>query len=65
MFVTHKKVKDHVKKGEIIGSVTSPILGAVEEEIIAPVDGILMTVREHPGVTEGSLIARVVGGDLI
>ena len=65
LFVTHKKVKDHVKKGEIIGSVTSPILGAVEEEIIAPVDGILMTVREHPGVTEGSLIARVVGGDLI
>lgn len=63
LFVTHKKLKEHVKKGDVIGTITSPILGAVEEEIIAPVDGVIMTLREHPGVTEGSLVARIIGGN--
>lgn len=62
LFVSHKKLNEYVKQGEIIGTITNPLLGAVEEEIIAPVDGVLMTLREHPGVTEGSLVARVIGG---
>lgn len=37
-------------------------MGATEEEVIAPVDGRLMTLREHPSVAEGSLVARVIGG---
>ena len=38
-------------------------MGATEEEVVAPTDGILMTLREHPSVTEGSLVARVIGGE--
>ena len=43
-------------------SMKNPLMGATEEEVIAPVDGILMTLREHPSVAEGSLVARVIGG---
>lgn len=45
LFVSHKRLKDHVRKGEVIGTITNPLLGAVEEEIIAPTDGIIMTLR--------------------
>ncbi len=61
-FVSYKRLKDRVKKGEIIGIIQNPLMGATEEEVIAPVDGILMTLREHPSVAEGSLVARVIGG---
>lgn len=63
LFVSAKKLKEHVTKGEVIGTISNPLLGAVEEEIIAPTDGILMTLREHPGVAEGSLVARIIGGN--
>lgn len=63
LFVSHKRLKDHVRKGEVIGTITNPLLGAVEEEIIAPTDGIIMTLREHPGAAEGSLVARIIGGN--
>lgn len=63
LFVSYKKLKDHVKKGEVIGRIQNPLMGIAEEEVIAPTDGFLMTLREHPGVTEGSLVARVIGGN--
>ncbi|HJC51393.1 MAG TPA: succinylglutamate desuccinylase/aspartoacylase family protein [Candidatus Anaerostipes avistercoris] len=63
LFVSHKKLKDHVRRGDIIGTISNPLLGAVEEEIIAPCDGVIMTLREHPGVAEGSLVARIIGGN--
>ena len=53
LFVSYKRLKDPVKKGEIIGIVQNPSMGATEEEVVAPTDGILMTLREHPSVTEG------------
>ena len=65
LFVSYKRLKDTVKKGEIIGIVQNPLMGATEEEVVAPTDGILMTLREHPSVTEGSLVARVIGGDAL
>ena len=65
LFVSYKRLKDPVKKGEIIGIVQNPLMGATEEEVVAPTDGILMTLREHPSVTEGSLVARVIGGNAL
>jgi predicted deacylase len=61
LFVTHKHLYQSVKKGDLIGVITKPIFGLVEEEIKAPVDGILITLREHPGVSEGTLVARILG----
>ena len=65
LFVSYKRLKDPVKKGEIIGIVQNPLMGATEEEVVAPTDGILMTLIEHPSVTEGSLVARVIGGNAL
>ncbi|MEE1312430.1 MAG: M14 family metallopeptidase [Lachnospiraceae bacterium] len=61
LFVTHKHLYQTVEKGDVIGFITKPIFGSVEEEIIAPVSGILITLREHPGVSEGTLVARILG----
>lgn len=61
LFVTHTHLYQKVHKGDVIGIITKPIFGAIEEEIIAPVNGILLTLREHPGVSEGTLVARILG----
>ena len=52
-----------VKEGQIIGRILNPLLGSVEEELAAPVSGMVFTIREYPVVSAGSLIARVLGGD--
>lgn len=52
-----------VKKGEMIGRILNPLEGKVEEEVYAPIDGLLFTLREYPVVSPGSLLARVLGGD--
>lgn len=61
LFVTHCHLYQKVKKGDVIGIITKPIFGSVEENIIAPIDGIIITLREHPGVSEGTLVARLFG----
>ncbi|MCD8391348.1 MAG: M14 family metallopeptidase [Firmicutes bacterium] len=51
-----------VKKGDKIGRIVDPLHSAVLEEITAPCDGLVFTIREYPVVDEGSLIARILGG---
>ena len=53
----------NVKKGQSIGRILNPLDGTVEEEVVAPIHGMLFTLREYPVVSCGSLIARVLGGD--
>ena len=36
--------------------------GTVVQNILAPCDGIVFTLREYPVVYDGSLIARILGG---
>lgn len=57
---------DHCKKinkGEHIGDIINPLLGSIEEQIYAPCDGIIFTLREYPVVYNGSLLARILGGE--
>lgn len=49
-----------VKKGGHIGDILNPLTGEIEEQILAPTDGIVFTLREYPIVSEGSLIARIL-----
>lgn len=51
-----------IKKGQSMGAIINPLTGKVEEEVISPCDGMIFTLREHPLVYNGSLIARVLGG---
>lgn len=49
-----------VAKGTVIGEIVTPINGTVEQEIIAPADGLIFSLREYPIVYEGSVIARIL-----
>lgn len=49
-----------VGKGTVIGEIVTPISGTVEQEIIAPADGLIFSMREYPIVYEGSVIARIL-----
>lgn len=50
-----------VKQGMRIGTIVSPLTGEILEEITAPKDGYLLTLREHPVVYKGGIIARICG----
>ena len=49
-----------LKKGDIIGKIVDPLRGKVLDKVIAPVDGILFTIRDYPIVDEGSLMGRLL-----
>lgn len=53
----------HITKGSRIGKIVSPLTGEILEEIRSPRDGFLFTLREHPVVYKGAIMARVCGGE--
>lgn len=62
-FVPEVKHWEKIKQGSIIGRIVYPLTGEVLEEVAAPCNGIIFTLREYPVVYSGSLIARVLGGE--
>ena len=60
VFLPYVKHWEKLKKGDLIGILMDPLLGTVVDEVIAPVDGILFTIRDYPIVDEGSLIGRML-----
>ncbi len=46
--------------GDLIGQIVNPLTGEVLDEVKAPVDGILFTIRDYPVVDEGSLVGRLL-----
>lgn len=53
-----------VKKDEEIGRVIDVLQGQVLEVIKSPCDGMIFTLREYPVIYEGTLIARIMGGEI-
>lgn len=49
----------NVKKGARIGKIVNPLTGSILEEIVADKDGFLFTLREHPVVYKGAIMARI------
>lgn len=49
-----------LKKGEIIGRIVDPLGGKVLDEVQAPEEGMLFTIRDYPIVVEGSLMGRLL-----
>lgn len=49
-----------LKKGETIGRIVDPLGGTVLDEVRAPQDGMLFTIRDYPIVVEGSLMGRLL-----
>lgn len=60
IFVPAVKHWECLYKGEVIGQIIDPLTGTTLDEVTAPVDGILFTIREYPVVDEGSLIGRLL-----
>lgn len=65
IFVPQAEHLDHVKQGDRVGVIVSPLTGEVLQQIAAPCDGTIFTLREYPVVNEGSLIARILGGAVV
>lgn len=60
LFVPAVKHGAQLRKGELIGEILDPLSGSVRDEVRAPIDGMLFTIREYPIVDEGSLIGRLL-----
>lgn len=63
LFVPAVKHGAQLRKGELIGKILDPLSGSVRDEVKAPIDGMLFTIREYPIVDEGSLIGRLLHMD--
>ena len=60
IFVPSVKHWTHLKKGDEIGCIIDPLKGEVIDRILAPVDGVLFTIRDYPVVDNGSLMGRLL-----
>ncbi|MDO5291786.1 MAG: M14 family metallopeptidase [bacterium] len=60
IFIKKAEIGSNVKQGERLGQIVDPLHLVVVEEIYAPCNGVLFTIREYPVVDEGSLIARIL-----
>lgn len=60
IFIPCVEHNNRIAKGSILGEIVTPITGTVEQEITAPVDGVIFSLREYPIVYEGSVIARML-----
>ena len=59
IFITESHINTKVTKGQRIGMIVSSLTGEILEDVIAPVDGLMFTLRAYPVVYEGSLLARI------
>ncbi|MCQ2959921.1 MAG: M14 family metallopeptidase [Bacteroidales bacterium] len=59
VFVTEIHNDTTIKKGQSIGQIISPLTGKILDDVIAPCDGLLFTIRAYPMVYEGSLLGRI------
>ncbi|MCX6062482.1 MAG: M14 family metallopeptidase [Campylobacterales bacterium] len=50
-----------IEKGSVVGHIVSALSGEVMDEVIAPIGGMLFTIRAYPIVYEGSLLGRIFG----
>ena len=62
IFVSSINSMGTIGMGTHIGDIIEPITGKVIQRIESPTDGIIFSLREHPVVYKGALIARVYGG---
>lgn len=63
IFIPNVNIYDRVKEHDEIGTIVSVITGSVEEVVYATRDGVICSIRDYPVIEEGSLLARIMGGD--
>lgn len=65
IFVPQVEYLDRVHRGDLVGAIVSPLTGEILQQLEAPCDGMIFTLREYPVVNQGSLIARILGGAVL
>lgn len=65
IFVSQVEYLDRVHRGDLVGAIVSPLTGEILQQLEAPCDGMIFTLREYPVVNQGSLIARILGGAVL
>ena len=60
LFIPSVKHGARLKEHEGIGRIVDPLRGRVLDEVRAPADGMLFTIRDYPIVDEGSLMGRLL-----
>ncbi len=64
IFIPEVKHWNSIHKDKLIGKVIDVLNGKVLEHIKSPCNGMIFTLREYPVIYEGSLIARILGGEI-
>ena len=59
IFLTEIQNNIVVDKDQEIGAIVNPLTGEVLQQVVAPVHGLLFTIRAYPVVYQGSLLARI------
>lgn len=62
LFIKNLEAGANVHRGDRIGALVNPLSGEIIQDITAPCDGWLFTIREYPVVQEGSLMGRILRG---
>lgn len=52
-------IGETIRQDSVIGIIVNPLTGELLEEIRSPKDGFLLTLRSHPVVYKGAIMARV------
>ena len=60
VFIPKVKHGARLKAQDVIGQIVDPLQGRVLDEVRAPEDGMLFTIRDYPIVVEGSLMGRLL-----
>lgn len=60
LFIPEVRHGSRLIKGELIGRIVDPLCGKVLDEVRAPQEGMLFTIRDYPIVDEGSLMGRIL-----
>lgn len=60
LFIPTVKHGAKLSKNELIGRIVDPLCGKVLDEVTAPIEGMLFTIRDYPIVDEGSLMGRML-----
>ncbi len=59
LFISKVRLGQYLIKGDPIGEIIDPQDGEILEEVFAEQDGLLFTLREHPLIYSGALLARI------
>ncbi len=62
VFLPHVEHGSVVRRGDLLGVVADPLGADILREVLAPVGGLVFSLRAQPIVYPGTMVARILGG---